>query len=108
MSKYGNKKTVIDGITFDSQKEGARYQQLKILLRAGKITDLELQPKFTLQAAFKAPWGETIRAITYYADFAYKNDLGEQIVEDAKGVRTKEYLIKRKMMANIGVRIIEI
>jgi hypothetical protein len=107
MNKYRNKKVTIDGHTFDSTKEGQRYQQLKLLLRANKISDLQLQPKFTLQDGFKTPWGKTIRAITYIADFAYRNERGEQIIEDVKGVRTKEYLLKRKMMAKLGIKITE-
>ena len=68
MSKYRNRKTIHDGITFDSKGEANRYCELKILERAGEISDLTLQPKFTLQESFKKN-GKTHRAITYIADF---------------------------------------
>ena len=55
MNKYGNKKAVRNGITFDSQKEAARYDQLMLRLCAGEIRDLKLQPEFTLQEAFTTP-----------------------------------------------------
>ena len=63
MNKYGNKKAVRNGITFDSQKEAARYDQLMLRLCAGEIRDLKLQPEFTLQEAFTTPLGERVRAI---------------------------------------------
>lgn len=72
MNKYGNKKAVRNGITFDSQKEAARYDQLMLRLCAGEIRDLKLQPEFTLQEAFTTPLGERVRAIKYRADFAYE------------------------------------
>jgi len=95
MAKYGNRKTKIDGFTFDSAKESKRYLELKILLRAGKIRDLILQPKFTLQEPFTYN-GKVERAITYTADFSYIKD-GEKIVEDVKGFKTDIYKLKRKM-----------
>lgn len=70
MNKYGNKKAVRNGITFDSQKEAARYDQLMLRLCAGEIRDLKLQPEFTLQEAFTTPLGERVRAIKYRADFS--------------------------------------
>ncbi len=90
-NKYGNKKTVIDGITFDSKKEANRYCELKILLRAGQITDLKLQVPFELCPASK---GE--RGIKYIADFVY-TEKGKKVVEDVKGKRTDVYIIKRKL-----------
>lgn len=97
MSKYNARKTVIDGITFDSRKEADRYCELKLLQRAGKITDLKLQVPFELQPAFTVN-GKKVRAIHYIADFMYSQG-GVYIVEDAKGCRTKEYMLKRKMYA---------
>ena len=70
MNKYGNRKVVIDGIEFMSQKEGNRYCELKLLQRAGEISNLRLQPKFILQEGFKKN-GKTYQAITYIADFSY-------------------------------------
>jgi hypothetical protein len=95
MNKYNARKTVIDGIKFDSKKEAARYCELKILLQAGEITDLELQPEYILQDAFIKN-GKKYRAIKYRADFRYK-DYGKIVVEDVKGMRTPVYKIKKKM-----------
>ena len=93
--KYHAKKCEVDGIVFDSYKEARRYQELKLLQRAGKISGLTLQPEFVLQEAFERD-GKKYRAIKYVADFQYVQD-GKVVVEDTKGYKTKEYLIKRKM-----------
>lgn len=82
--KYGAKKTVVDGITFDSKKEAARYQELKLLEQAGEISNLELQPEY-----------EVIITKKYKADFLY-TEKGKTIVEDVKGFKTPEYITKRK------------
>ena len=92
MNKYGAKKIIIDGIEFDSKKEGRRYQQLKILERAGKIKDLELQKKFEIVDGGKyyEVEGRTKknRKRYYKADFYYK-ELKDgrlmEVVEDVKG-----------------------
>lgn len=98
MNKYRNQKVTIDGITFDSLKEGGRYRVLKLLVKAKEIKDLELQKKFELQPAYTNANGKRIRAINYLADFYYyDNKLGCYVVEDVKGFRTKEYLLKKKM-----------
>lgn len=98
MNKYRNQKVTIDGITFDSLKEGGRYRVLKLLAKAKEIKDLELQKKFELQPAYTNANGKRIRAINYLADFYYyDNKLGCYVVEDVKGFRTKEYLLKKKM-----------
>lgn len=98
MNKYKNQKVTIDGITFDSLKEGGRYRVLKLLVKAKEIKDLELQKKFELQPAYTNANGKHIRAINYLADFYYyDNKLGCYVVEDVKGFRTKEYLLKKKM-----------
>lgn len=98
MNKYRNQKVTIDGITFDSLKEGGRYRVLKLLVKAKEIKDLELQKKFELQPAYTNANGKHIRAINYLADFYYyDNKLGCYVVEDVKGFRTKEYLLKKKM-----------
>ena len=97
MSKYQSKKTMIDGITFDSRAESQRYCELKLLERAGKIKDLSLQHKFELQPSFKKN-GKTIRAIVYVADFVYFDlERMAHVIEDVKGYKTKEYLLKKKM-----------
>ena len=94
-NKYGNKKTVVNGITFDSIGESRRYQELKLLEKAGQISALSLQPKFELQPRYKKD-GKTIRAINYIADFQYIEN-GQTVVEDFKGYITKEFAIKKKM-----------
>lgn len=97
MSKYGSKKVLINGIVFDSKKEADRYCELKFLERAGKVKDISLQHKFELQPSFKKN-GKTIRAITYIADFVYFDlERMANVVEDVKGYKTKEYLLKKKM-----------
>lgn len=94
-SKYRAFKTTVGGITFDSGLEAKRYTQLKILETAGTIKNVQIQPKFNLMDSFKYN-GETIRAIIYIADFMYEED-GKIIVEDVKGIRTKDYIIKSKL-----------
>ena len=94
-NKYGNKKIKIDGITFDSKKEGSRFFDLKMLQKAGEISDLELQPKFEIVPGVK--WnGKKHRARFYIGDFLYKEN-GLTIVEDTKGFRTPIYKIKRQL-----------
>lgn len=109
MSKYGNKKVNLDGMTFDSQKEAHRWCELKYMERAGLITNLVRQMPITLLPAQRNEKGKVIeRPVKYVADFMYEED-GKQIVEDAKGVRTKEYIIKRKLLLyRYGIRIKEV
>ena len=97
MSKYNNVKTVVDGITFDSQKEAKRYNDLKILQRLGHIRNLVLQPRYELQPSFKK--GKTYyRKIEYVADFQYfDTHLNKIVVEDVKGMKTDVYKLKKKM-----------
>lgn len=99
MNKYRNRKTIIDGIKFDSKAEARRYVELKLMQDAGHIKDLRLQPKFTLQESYKNNKGKTVRAITYIADFTYFQD-GKNVVEDVKGVETKEFKLKKKLFEN--------
>lgn len=96
MNKYYNVKTTIDGITFDSKKEAARFCELRLLERAKAISDLQLQPKFEIQPEYIKN-GKKVRAIYYIADFSYKEN-GRLVVEDVKGKRTKEYLLKKKLV----------
>jgi hypothetical protein len=96
-AKYRNKKTALDGITFDSKREAARYSELRLMERAGHIQSLSLQPKFTLVDSQRRADGKAERPVVYIADFMYFQ--GENcIVEDAKGVKTPDYVIKRKLM----------
>ena len=110
MSKYGNRKTILDGITFDSRHEAERYAELKLLERAGEISNLQLQRPFTLLGVQKDETGKVIeRPLKYIADFVYTDKNGKTVVEDAKGLRTDVYKIKRKLMLSIyGIRVIEV
>lgn len=120
--KYGNKKVVRDGITFDSAKEARRYYELKMMERAGMIKDLQMQVPFELIPAkyeIIQRFGKNGKrlqdgrrciehSVVYFADFVYFEN-GEKIVEDTKGMRTKDYIIKRKLMLHVyGIRIKEI
>lgn len=96
MSKYNARKVTLDGYTFDSKKEAERYVYLKLLESAGEIFNLELQPRFELQEAFKHN-GKTIRKIEYVADFRYTDKNGATVVEDVKGMQTDVYKLKRKL-----------
>ena len=108
MSKYYNKKTLVGGIEFDSKKEANRYSELLLLQRAGKITDLDMQVPFELIPAQKVNGRTAERACVYKADFVYREN-GKLVVEDTKGVKTKDYIIKRKLMLHIfGIQIREI
>ena len=110
MSKFGNRKTTVDGITFDSAKEANRWAELKLLERAGKITELQRQPGYTLIPKQVREGKMVERPVIYKADFAYHDEeSGQDVVEDVKGLRTKEYIIKRKLMLwEYGIKIIEV
>lgn len=108
MAKYGNRKVIRDGIEFDSIKECQRYCELKLMQRAGVISDLQLQVPFELIPAQRIDGKVVERAVTYVADFVYKQN-GQTVVEDTKGYRTSEYIMKRKMMLFFhGIRIVEV
>lgn len=123
-SKYHSEKVEYEGEIFDSQKELDRWLQLKLLERTGRITELKKQVPFELipaqfeesaevytrgQNKGQLKQGKCIEhSVKYVADFVYFEN-GKQVVEDAKGVRTKEYIIKRKLMLYIhGIRIKEV
>ena len=98
MNKYRNKETTIDGITFQSKREATRYAELKLLQRAGEIFDLQRQVPFTLIPKQTRDGKVIERPCVYKADFVYKDKDGTEVVEDVKGVCTKEYRIKKKLM----------
>jgi len=101
MSKYKSVRTEVDGIVFDSKREAARYSELCTLVRAGIISDLKLQQTYPLAI-------NGMLVCTYRADFTYRDQQGRLIVEDVKGVRTRDYIIKAKLMEAIhGVRVLE-
>jgi hypothetical protein len=97
MTKYGNRHVKADGYDFDSKAEHRRYTELLIEVRAGLISDLCHHPRFDLQPAFVDNTGKRHRAIIYEADFSYR-DNGVLVVEDVKGVRTKEFILKWKLL----------
>lgn len=99
-SKYRAKKTVVDGIEFDSEKEAKRYTRLRALEDVGKIQGLRLQVPFELVPSFECD-GVKYRGMRYVADFVYYRD-GKQVVEDCKGFKTAEYKLKKKLMAFIN------
>lgn len=100
-NKYNAKKTVVDGIEFDSIREADRYCELKLLEKANEIRSLELQPRFLLQDKFKDRNGKTHRKIEYVADFMYINKDDKKIVEDVKGMMTDVYKLKKKLFLNL-------
>lgn len=95
-SKYKAQKTTVDGIEFDSKKEAKRYIELRYLEKIGQICNLQRQVPFLLQEGFINNKGKKIREINYIADFVYEQ-FDTKIVEDTKGFRTPEYLLKKKM-----------
>ena len=96
-NKYNNKKTIVDGIKFDSEMESHYYIYLKKLKEEGVVLDFELQPKYILQEGFVKD-GKKICAITYKADFKVIYTNGTEEVIDVKGRVTAEFKIKRKML----------
>ena len=123
-TKYNASKCVVDGITFDSRKEAKRYCELKLLEKENVIRDLRLQVEFELlpnQYATEKRYGKNgkplkdkkvllERRVVYRADFVYiLNETGETVVEDVKGVRLAEYILKRKLfLYRYGVPIKEV
>lgn len=98
--KYKAKPVVIDGIRFDSTKEGQRYIYLKAQEKAGKIKNLRLQVPYELIPPQRRNGKSVERAVKYYADFVYTEN-GVEVVEDTKGAKTPDYIIKRKLMLYI-------
>lgn len=108
MPKYGNHKVIRDGIEFDSVKECQRYCELKLMQRAGVISDLQMQVSFQLIPPQYVDGKVVERAVNYVADFVYQQN-GVQVVEDTKGFKTKDYILKRKLMLWVhGIRIREV
>ena len=120
-NKYHAKKVTICGIDFDSKKEGMRHLLLKDMERRGEISDLRLQVPFQLLPAIyedevvqlktktKVEKRLVQRAVHYVADFVYTDKDGIQHVEDTKGLRLPDYVLKKKMMlAILGIKITEI
>lgn len=107
-SKYHSRKVTRDGMTFDSVKEYRRFCELRLLERSGAITDLQRQVKFELIPSQRIGGKVVERACGYIADFVYIEN-GKKVVEDTKGFRTPEYIIKRKLLLYVhGIRIKEV
>ena len=122
-NKYGSKKVEVDGIVFDSKKEAKRYKELSLLEKAGAIRNLQRQVKYVLiPSQYDVIDGKkkcVERECSYIADFVYQvpfvegepymTEPLETVVEDTKGFRTKDYIIKRKLMLHVhGIRISEV
>ncbi len=100
-NKYRNKKTVVDGIKFDSQREASRYGALKIMQAAKVISDLRLQVPYVITV-------NGLKICEYVADFVYI-DKGREVVEDVKGMKTPTYNLKKKLMKAVhGIEIQEV
>lgn len=121
-SKYGSRKVTVDGVTYDSMKEYRRFKELSLLERAGAIQNLQRQVKYVLIPAQRAFTNEIDkkgnfkkgklleRECSYIADFVYVDmQTGRLTVEDTKGFRTKDYIIKRKLMLWVyGIQVREV
>jgi hypothetical protein len=119
-NKYGNHRVYRFGQWFDSEHEADRYWELLMLQRGGAISDLQTQVPFELIPTQREPdtvgkrggikQGKCIeKSCVYYADFVYKDANGNVVVEDAKGMKTEAYKIKRKLMLWVhGIKVIEV
>lgn len=121
-NKYKAIKCTVNGIEFDSRKEARRFQELSLLERAGEILNLRRQVKYILIPAQYETYerygkkGQRLKdgkrllekECSYIADFVYEEG-GKLVVEDTKGIKTKDYIIKRKLMLYInGIKIKEV
>jgi hypothetical protein len=101
VNKYKNTRTKVGNFTFDSEAEANYYSELLMRERSKdpheKVVEIIRQPKFILQENYKYR-GEKVRELRYIADFAVKYADGREEVIDVKGHRTKEYLIKKKLL----------
>ena len=105
-SKYKAQKTRRGKLTFDSKKEAERYDALMLLQKAGEIRGLKLQVRYCLQEAYTTFEGDRVKSIDYIADFVYErrtapDSYGQRywlpVVEDVKGMRTRDYALKAKL-----------
>lgn len=111
LNKYGNRKVQSPDGVFDSVKEYRRWKELRLLERAGEISNLHRQMAFTLIPSQKINGKLIEREVKYYADFTYVTKDGEFVVEDAKsdGTRTQVYRLKKKLMLKVhGIQIKEV
>lgn len=107
-SKYGNVKVTLDGIMFDSRKEAERYAELKMMEKAGVISNLQLQVKYPIiESYLNKVTGRWTQPTYYVADFVYIDEYGNQVIEDVKGYKTPEYRLKKKLMESKDLYIKE-
>lgn len=108
-NKYNARKTVVDGITFDSAHEAQRYGELKLLERAGTISNLKLQVPLILQGKDGPMLTETGRPMRLTVDFQYTdNRNGLTVWEDAKGKKTRDYVVRKSAAEAQGFKITEV
>ena len=123
-NKYKNRKVITAEGVFDSVREYHRYLELRLLERAGKITELDRQVRYELIPAqhetyerYSRKTGKRLKdgmrciekSCVYVADFVYRDAGGSLVAEDAKGCRTEVYIIKRKLMLHKhGIRVREV
>lgn len=109
-NKYGNVPVVVNGVRFDSKKEAERFVELSLLQRAGRISDLDRQVNVPLIGANGQQLrGEKGKPLVLRADFAYTED-GERVIEDVKSkpTKTKDYLLKKAILAAQGIDVREV
>lgn len=100
-NKYNARKTTVCGRTFDSKREAEWYMMLREKQRLGKIKHIECQPTYTLLEGFRDNQGNKQRAITYTADFFVTYADGRSEVIEVKGVRTRDYLLRKKLFLHM-------
>nr|DAL05198.1 MAG TPA: Endonuclease [Caudoviricetes sp.] len=96
-NKYNARKTTVCGRTFDSKRESEWYMMLREKHRLGKIKHFECQPTYTLLEGFRDNQGKQQKPITYTPDFLVEYDDGRREVIEVKGVRTRDYLLRKKL-----------
>ena len=96
-NKYNARKTTVCGHTFDSKREAEVYLELLADKQAGKVVRIGFQPSYTLLAGFKDNTGKNQKPITYTADFFVTYADGHSEVIEVKGVRTRDYLLRKKL-----------
>ena len=96
-NKYNARKTTVCGHTFDSKREAEVYLELLAQKQAGKIVRIGFQPSYTLLAGFKDNTGKNQKPITYTADFFVTYADGRHEVIEVKGMRTRDYLLRKKL-----------
>ena len=100
-NKYNARKTTVYGRTFDSKRESEWYMMLREKHRLGKIKHFECQPTYTLLEGFRDNQGKPQKPITYTPDFLVEYDDGRREVIEVKGVRTRDYQLRKKLFLHM-------